>query len=439
MAGAMASLVTFAFFFYHSQSYYFAKAVIWEFLTLVDSSEGSMSRQIGNTSNGPQVFVSYRRVDNDPPPQSYRRVDGDPPPQSPERGFVDYLLTDVRYDLTQLGAPKSIFWQDRAKIAPADDWNEKIETALNDASFFIAVLSLNYVTSKWCRKELKTMRSRFELLGSPALQGRIFRIDKHKVPENKIPKVLRKIQSVRFYREDRYSERVDEFFWRGKVRFIPEYEGAVEELARGISSRLAELELLEKSRIPFQMEPPAHNSRRSNGHAVSARRKNGRVVFVAKPAGDMIPPYRALVAELLHAGFRVTPDPDADLGDLGKQVRSAVVKALREAEVAIHMIGASDGGRPKGLETAIVPMQLAAAADEAKRRARFERIIWAPSVLLSDTSRKPRMICRDPFQALGQFGQKLLEMDQIEGDTASHFNDFVLHRLRRKQGRKEQL
>ena len=179
--------------------------------------------------DGPEVFISYRVLDNHPPP------DG------PARGFVDYLLTQIRYDLTQLGIPDAILWQDRSKIAPADDWNDNILSALNSAQLFIAILSKNYITSDWCNKELDTMTSRVETLDARARERRIFRVDKHKVPENKVPISLRTVQSVQFYREDRYSDSVDEYFWRGKVRYIDEYEGAVKKLAQGICSRLEEL------------------------------------------------------------------------------------------------------------------------------------------------------------------------------------------------------
>jgi MinD-like ATPase involved in chromosome partitioning or flagellar assembly len=168
---------------------------------------------------------------------SYRRLDDDAPPGEHASGFVDYLLRQVRYDLVQLGVPHAIVWQDRSKIAPADDWNEDISNALNKAELFTVILSKNYITSSWCQKELATIQSRV----GDAWKSRIFRVDKHKVPENEVPEPLRGIESVRFYREDRYADSVDEYFWRGKVRFIDEYEDAVKSLAKAIYKRLKEL------------------------------------------------------------------------------------------------------------------------------------------------------------------------------------------------------
>jgi hypothetical protein len=94
----------------------------------------------------------------------------------------------------------------------------------------------------------------------------------------------------------------------------------------------------------------------------------------------------------------------------------------------------SQCGRPDGFDVDLVPMQLAAAADEAKRRPGFERMIWAPAVLqrpaLAGTSAQTKRT-RNPLNVLKRFGQKLLETDKIDGDSASRFNQFVLIRLER--------
>ena len=49
-----------------------------------------MNVQSGPT-DGREIFISYRRLDNDTPPDR---------PNERNNGFVDYLLRQVRYDLT---------------------------------------------------------------------------------------------------------------------------------------------------------------------------------------------------------------------------------------------------------------------------------------------------------------------------------------------------
>ena len=72
-------------------------------------------------------------------------------------------------------------------------------------------------------------------------ERRIFRVDKHPVPDDEIPEPLRKIQAVRFYRGDDETGSIEEYYWRGKVRLSREYKDAVHKLAVGIATRLNEL------------------------------------------------------------------------------------------------------------------------------------------------------------------------------------------------------
>ena len=83
------------------------------------------------------------------------------------------------------------------------------------------------------------------------------RVDKHKVPENEIPDALRRIQSVRFYREDQDAKCVDEFFWGGKVRLSREFDKALLELTSAIGKRLEELGI--PNQPNGKSEPPAYN------------------------------------------------------------------------------------------------------------------------------------------------------------------------------------
>jgi hypothetical protein len=350
-----------------------------------------------------EVFVSYRSVDDEPPPGSPR-----------QRGFVAYLLRQLRWELSQLGVPDALLWQDRSRIEPGDIWSEAIFKALNDAELFVAILSCNYITSDWCKTELSTMASRVANLDAASGQRRIFRVDKNSVPEGDIPETLRRIQAVQFYSGSEEEDGIDEFYWRGKVRRTREYEEAVNKLAKAIRKRLKELGI------------PVGDPVKSRARANAARSKKG-AVFVAKPASDMLEVYRTLVWELRGRGYRVTPDADKDLGDVGEEVRSTVAGALKDAEASIHLLGQRKGGRPDGLDMDLVPMQLAAAADETRKKPDFIRMIWAPKVLMSQTGAEGG---RDPLKVVEGFGA-LLDTDQIDGDTASRFIEYVLQKLER--------
>jgi hypothetical protein len=369
--------------------------------------EASMSLPGSDACDKRVVFLSYAVRDNFHPTGRIAH------------GFVNYLKRAVAARLQEEGVPDAILWQDSSQIEPGTVWDKEILNVLDRAELFIAILSKNYIQSSWCKRELDLMKLRVELLGTPAGERRIFRVDKQEVPKDRVPDPLPQIQSVPFYRND--GEVVDEFYWGGKVQLRRQYDKALLKLTSAISKRLEELGI--PSEPKGRPEPQMNNVK-----------CNGRVVFVAKPAGDMLELYQNLVEELVGRGFGITPDPDKDLGNRGEEVRSAVVKALAEAEVSIHMLGKRKGIRPDGLDMDLVPMQLAAAADEAKRRlGSFERLIWAPAVLPPEASARAKRGRRDPLKVLKGFGQQLLEADQIDSDTASRFNDFVLQRLERKR------
>src|SRR5262245_810543 len=133
-----------------------------------------MSSESENTLTDPMrgrsVFVSYKREDDAPPPEN----------PSPDFGFVRYLSRQLNYELKQLGVPDEILWRDRAKIAPADDWSEVIRQELHRADLFLAVVSRNYIRSKWCKDEVLTMAQRIETLDTSVRDRRIFRVDKQR-------------------------------------------------------------------------------------------------------------------------------------------------------------------------------------------------------------------------------------------------------------------
>jgi TIR domain len=356
------------------------------------------------------VFVSYRRLDDELPPSS----------RKDRRGFVGQLVRELQWELRHLGAPDILLWHDRGKIEPGDIWSDKVVEALNNAELFVAILSRNYIRSDWCKYELETMASRIAELDAGVDRRRIFRVDKHGIPQDEIPHDLRRVQAVEFYTRDDQDDDITEFYWRGKVRRIRDYEKALHKLANAIHERLLELGVQTESRRPVGGEEPL-DRRDPNSSG------NGRKVFLAKPADDMVDQYLTLVRELRGRGYRVTPDSEKELSKPAE-----VFEALSEAEASIHLLGESTGGRPHGFDLALVPMQLAAAADEATKRRDFVRMVWAPRVLLSRRLAKER---DDAFNVVERFGARL-STDKIVNDTASRFNEYVLQHLRPKGRRK---
>jgi hypothetical protein len=272
---------------------------------------------------------------------SYRSIDDEPPPENPNGGYVRHLRDQLRWELNQLSVPDAILWMDRYKIQPGDIWSEVLREELNKADLFIALLSRNYIKSNWCEIELSTMAARVAKFEKEVQHRRIFRADKHRVPDESIHAVLRGAQAVRFFEEDNEMNREEEFFYRGQVRRGNKYYDAVRKLAEAIYQRLAELGV--------EMEP------KSTPLTFAMPMSKGRAVFVAKPARNMSLEYQTLTAELVRSGYRVLPDPAADLPEIAEEAQTAVVTGLAEAQLSIHLLGERTGARPDGLDADIVP------------------------------------------------------------------------------------
>ena len=353
---------------------------------------------------------------------SYRRLDDDPPPEKPDGGFVRYLSQQVRWELNQLGVPKAVLWRDRAKIEPGDVWSLKIEKALSDADLFLAIVSRNYVHSDWCAREVSTMAARV-LSDSNDSPRRMLRIDKHRVDERLIPEPLRIVQAIRFYQEDAETKEEDEFFWRGRVCLYDEYIYAVRRLARAIYERLEQLGGLSEAKRDGAKDEPSSSTVGETPDFIPIH-----TIFVAKPAADMLEEYRSLTRELTQRGCRVLPDPSVALSDNAEQVTGTIQDALGNSAFSIHLIGERRGSRPDGLNEDLVPFQLSAAARRATSDPKFSRLIWAPKILPRSDPADNDIKLRDPIEVLAGLGDKC-PTDEIDGDTVARFKEFVLQRI----------
>jgi hypothetical protein len=138
--------------------------------------------------------------------------------------------------------------------------------------------------------------------------------------------------------------------------------------------------------------------------------------------------YDTLVCELQRRGVAVVPDPDANLPDDGFKAGEVVRRALAAAEWSIHLVGERVGLTPNGLDVGIVALQLAEAREMAEQRSQFARLLWIPKLFRAAEAENAGL--RDPFEVLGRFDPaRPLASDEIESDTASRFNEFVLQRL----------
>jgi TIR domain len=350
-----------------------------------------------------QVFVSYSRDDNLPPPGFADR-----------KGFVEFLQNYLNYKFRSSGPLRPAIWRDTDNIADGEPFPQRLKDELDRSAFLLVVLSQNWLNSKYCLQELEYFCACRKARDEPANE-RIVIVEKYPVDLKDRPAQLPTAVGYKFYRlTDRPVLPIDEFFSRGEAG--SDYWTVFDSLFAYLQRAVA---------------------RMTNGKPPAAPPTNGRTVFVAKPATDMHEEYIRLVAELTGKGYAVVP-PRMDEFPHDGSAQSFVDTALAKAELSIHLLGESAGWKPENSDE-IVKLQLARAAARTEIRAAspgatanppFHRIIWVPKVFTRDPRAAGETVQRDPYDVLGRFGADC-NGDRVYGDDFSSFRETLVSYLDR--------
>ncbi len=322
-------------------------------------------------SDAYEIFLSYARADNE--------REGD---DSQERGWVDYFQARLLKQLRRRGRDDVGFWRDIAAIAKADQFDPALMTALAESHFFLPIVSPNYLKRPWCQKEVDEFARREAR--EPGINQRIVPVYKLPPDSAQLPPLIQGRSGFHFYEQDPVSQKMREFYRRGRVRdeYENDYADLLDEIADYICTHLPE-------------------------HAPHAKVDNPPLsaavftVFVAPVADDMFPAYERIVTELKSQGVRVVIDPEQELPrDAGAAI-VAVDEALEQAQLVVHLLGEDAGPRMSGgprLVDSLLDQTLASATP---------RVVWAPATLFKDPTSADSSVRehgRNPLQVLNMFG-----------------------------------
>jgi hypothetical protein len=136
---------------------------------------------------------------------SYARQDDEA-----SQGRLSSLRTVLSAELQQqYGRDPIKIFQDVAAIPPGAEWEQKIREALNDSTFFIPLITPNFVQSQWCSEEFFVFREREIQINEtyPSLRNerRIFpiyyvNIDGVEAYDSKLIEELKRLQWLDFTR-----------------------------------------------------------------------------------------------------------------------------------------------------------------------------------------------------------------------------------------------
>lgn len=402
---------------------------------LPEDATATASNRWGVGAVSVQIFLSYARIDDELPSNV---TDG--------KGFVTFLYQELLHQFRQSGEVDTIIWRDTRNVDAADQFDKVIEDAIDASAVLLVVLSPNWMSRPYCRRELDRFRERWKHLGPEKLKHRIILASKRFVEPDRRPSLLQGQVGHEFFVFDG-PEKTGlqfEFFQRGKPRDDRYYEAAGR-LATSLSLRaqgvIRNREIAERTEDEqravgagsIRFRPPVDT--------------DARKVYLAKPASDMREAYSRLVQELSHNGYAIVPDPDQAIPH-DDTATAFIDTAMSEADVSIHLLGEGSGYAPESSEP-IARLQLAraaarlpeAAGDDAKARPPFRRIIWAPEAIedgeafgangkpADDGAAKAAAKARLPLDVLARFGA-FMASDKVVGGTPSKFVDFLIEHLR---------
>ena len=337
------------------------------------------------------VFISYSHIDNRPF-------------GIPGGGWVDIFHEHLQNFVDAHVGLSIKVWRDR-RLTGAEVFSDEIEQQLRSSAVLVSVISPGYMRSEWCNRELlgfaKAAQDRGDLrVGN--LQ-RVVKVLRLPVDRSLLPPLLDEVLGVEFYRVDSASGRDRDLLLDERADAPLVFQARVDDVAWDLSRLLG---AMAASGGAAAAAPPA---------------PAGDTVFLAWTTSDLSEERKKLLRELEARNYRVVPT-DAPPGDAAR-VRESVLAALREAKVAIHLVGARYGLVPEGEERSIIELQCDGVLYQASNST-AARIFWlAPNAQPQD----PRL--RALVDRLQKQSPQDGRFDLLANQTIEDLKTLVLDRL----------
>jgi hypothetical protein len=298
------------------------------------------------------VFISYAHVDN-------WTAAGDP-----EKGWISQFHQHFEVQLSKrigrMGVVK--IWRDRS-LEPSQLFDQTIQDAIQRSAVFLALTSIGYLESDYCRQELDFFHRKAHRDGPGLSAGdrlRIFNVLLNNIPHQKWPREFGRTSGCVFHdarQEEDFGDPLDP----AEKPFHQQLRALVDAAYRTLCA-LKE-EPAETAARPVETEAAAQEFR----------------VFLADTSDTLRVARKRLANELSQQeGIRVianVPPPYEDAAHTAK-----IVAALAAADLSVHMLDEYAGREVEGTEGVSYPQKQAELAT-AHGKAPF---IWVPQTTLAE-------------------------------------------------------
>ena len=303
-----------------------------------------------------EIFISYSHIDNEP--------FGDP-----RGGWVDIFHEQLQNFVNVHVGQRTKVWRDK-RLTGGEVFSAEIEDQLRRSAILVTVISPGYLRSEWCNRELLGFTKTAETLGNLRVGNlqRVVKVLRLPVERSALPPQLSEVLGGQFYREDPASGRARDLLLDPSADARQVFLARVDDVAQDLSRLLDAM----------ADTAGATTHLRSSSAAAKDATSTGGTVFLAWTTSDLAEEREKLRRELEVRNYIVLPTGAPPLDATG--VRERIITSLRDANVAVFLIGAHYGFVPEGEERSIIELQ----SDEAiyqESTSTAARIVWfAPNV-----------------------------------------------------------
>jgi hypothetical protein len=294
------------------------------------------------------VFISYSHIDNEPFGDS-------------GSGWVDIFHKQLQNCINYRHGRRICIWRDK-RLTGGEVFSAEIEQQLRSSAILVSIISPGYLQSKWCNRELSSFTRAAEERGELRVGNlqRVVKVLRWPIERSALPPVLDEVLGREFYRVDPASEQSRDLLLDPSKDAELVFRARVDDVAGDLSRLLTAM----SKTAPAPPDVTAGT------------------VFLAWTTSDLSEEREKLRRELEARNYRVVPmgAPPIDAAGIGESVATD----LREAKVAIHLVGALYGFIPEGAQRSIIELQTDEAIYQASG-ANAARIIWlAPNAQVKD-------------------------------------------------------
>jgi len=335
-----------------------------------------------------QAFISYAHIDDQPLPEE-------------EHGWVGRFHAYLENFLSQTLGERANIWRDE-RLTGNDDFADEIEIQLDDVAVLVSIVSPRYLKSEWCNREVDAFcRAANEHLGlEVGNRSRLFKVMRFPVPPDEQPEAMRSTLGY-------------EFFLMDGERPLPLDPALGPEAAQTYRRRI----LLMAHDIAEMVKALAEGTAKPAADATT--------VYLAECSYDRREDRELLASELRAEGITVVPR--RPLPSVEADYVVAVKRLLAEADLSIHLIGASRGVVPDGPGQDPVPVIQNRIAAALSAEEGLPRVLSVPRGLTGHDAAHQQWIDALHSDATLQQGADLVTGDLEELKGAVH---GTLERLR---------